>query len=98
MDSAWADEETHRVRMEEAGFRDVGVQTVEMRFPAESAEGYTRYWFEGRNPVQDMLVEAFRGQGGDVDAARKEVERIVREEFDDGRGLVMTSVIGWGWK
>lgn len=55
------------------------------------------YVFEGGNPIAELLVCGWEREGVER-RLKPEFERIVREEFDDGRDLAETAILAVGRK
>ena len=66
-----------------------------MLFPFESPERFSEFWFEGRNPAAVKCMREFRGS---MDEARRAVEKVVREEYEGGKGICTWAVLGVGRK
>ena len=84
-DSAWSKPQEVEDALRKAGFQDVQSEVFRMPFEFEDTAGFMRFWFEARNPVADGLVKGC-------------VERIVRREYEDGRGSFIEAVLAVGKK
>lgn len=92
-DAAWSTAPEVEDALRTEGFRDVGSELFRMPFAFEDTAGFMRFWFEARNPVADGLVGSWRGELAEVKAR---VEKIVREEYEDGRGILLRRRWRWG--
>jgi len=54
-----------------------------------------KFWFEGGNPAIQSMVDDWKGS---MEEVKRELERIVREEHDDGRALFLDFAIAAGKK
>ena len=95
---SWREEAEHRYALESAGVEDVCVETIRMPFEAGDAKGCCDYWFRGGNPVPGKMVGDWVEQGWSAQELEREYERIVREEYGDGKRVFMDAVLGWGIK
>ncbi|KAK4508731.1 hypothetical protein PRZ48_002470 [Zasmidium cellare] len=89
--SWWHSPETLKAKLEEAGFRDV--QTTDqmlMPFGFESAEEWTRFVFEAKHPVEEVKLAAWKGEREEL---REAVFKVTKEDFDDARGMMASSVV-----
>ncbi|KAF2160120.1 hypothetical protein M409DRAFT_60230 [Zasmidium cellare ATCC 36951] len=87
----WRTPETLREKLEEAGFRDM--QTTDemlMPFGFANAEEWTRFVFEGKHPVEELKLRTWTR---DLEALRRAELRVTREDFDDARGMMASSVV-----
>jgi len=84
--------------MELAGFEDVSTEMIKVPFEFESAEEYLGYWSDGGNPVPEKMNADWEARGGSREALRGEIGTVVRDEYEDGKGIHFTAVLGWGRK
>ncbi|GAB7339550.1 hypothetical protein MBLNU457_6160t1 [Dothideomycetes sp. NU457] len=96
---AWNSEQEQRDAMTKVGFKDVKTLSMNMPFAFESAEDYA-HWYFGPfgNPVAAKLLADWKKHGGDLEELKFAVQDVVREQYDDGKGLAMEAVLAWGTK
>ena len=95
VDGAWRTPEQLENVLRELGFRDLKSETMMVPFEFMSAKEYATFWFEGKNPGAMKVIKAWKG---DLKAVRAEVERIVQEDYDNGRSLALQVVLTTGKK
>lgn len=95
---SWRSEADHHRMLEKAGFKNVGTELVKMPFEPGSAKGACDYWFRSTNPVPRALVGHWIENGGSAEDLEREYEKIVREDYEDGKALFMDGTLGWGIK
>ncbi|KAF2765431.1 DUF676-domain-containing protein [Teratosphaeria nubilosa] len=99
-EKAWRDQETHERKLQQAGFADVEVRTVQLPFGDGTIEGITDFWFRSTNPVARKVVDSWRAQatGCNVVDLEAAFARVLEEQYESGRAVVMDAVLGWGRK
>ena len=88
MDPAWTWAANVQNGLEKGGFKDVVVWVEDLVWRWESGEALARYFFEGGNPFNVMVIESFEKRGGDVKEVRRIYERVVTEELGKRDGTV----------
>ncbi|KAH9842260.1 putative serine esterase (DUF676) [Teratosphaeria destructans] len=99
-EKAWRDEETHERKLQKAGFTDVEIKTIQLPFGDGTIEGITDFWFRSTNPVARKVVDDWRAQatGCNVVDLEAAFARVLEEQYESGRAVVMDAVLGWGRK
>ncbi|KAI4147628.1 MAG: hypothetical protein LQ340_005477 [Diploschistes diacapsis] len=97
-DDAWYSLAEIRAALHRAGFRDLLADTVRVPCAVRETAAVMRWWFEGRNPSTEGLLNDWMRHGGRLEPVRAAMERIVREEYDDGRGLYVELLVVAGRK
>ena len=92
---AWRTPEELSAKLAEVGFRDVKTETLMMDFGMESPEAFARFFLETQNPGATKSVQSWKGDLGPV---RKQVLRIVQEQYGGGRDIGIGAVLGLGRK
>ena len=92
---AWQTRGELETALREQGFAEVDTDEIEMPFPFESAEKFADFWFGSKNPGTEKPI---RGWKGDMKEIRMAVEKVCREDFDDGRKVFTSAVLGIGRK
>ena len=64
-------------------------------FEFEDTAAYVRFWYGAKNPVSDRFRESFTG---DQEEAKKALERVLRERYDDATSIVVETVLAIGRK
>lgn len=95
---AWTSIREHQAQLQSAGFKNVGTDCCLMPFHCESGEQFCEYWFGYNNPVPGKLLKAAEEQGIDMEQLRTVMAKLVDEEFEGGKGVYFTAVLGWGSK
>lgn len=95
---SWSSKEDHKIALDKAGFKDVAIDTVWMPFECKNADHFLDYWFGYGNPVPRKMIEHWTAAGGDLEALKDEVRKVVQEEYADGADIGFEAVLGWGSK
>lgn len=93
--SAWYTVEEVETALTKAGLKDVKSEVLRVRFEHESAESYVNFWFEGKDTAAESLMNAWTGNAQDV---RREMLKIIREEYDDGKAVFINMGLTAGRK
>jgi len=98
-EGAWTGEQKQRDAMTKTGFKNVNALSMKMPFGFESAEDYAHWYFGPYgNPVAAKLLADWKKHGGSLDELKTAVQDVVREQYDNGKGLAMEAVLAWGTK
>ena len=93
--SAWYSTRELETALSDGGFREIRTDIVRVMFEQPNTESFLRFWFEAKNPSMESLINAWKGSKEDV---KKELARIIREEHDDGKHLVIDFALAVGKK
>ena len=93
--SAWRTRKELEDALEEVGFTDISSEDVMMPFPFETTEKFMQFWFGAKNPAS---VKVMSNWHGDMEEAKKAVERVVREQYGGGKDIKTWAVLGVGRK
>ena len=96
--NCWTTEQELAEGMAQVKFKDITTERMEMPQRFDSAEKFADFWFHSKSPVIVPVVEAFLEKGRDYAELRGIVERIVREDYQDGKGLKLRANLAWGRK
>lgn len=86
-ESAWVVEQEIEAALTEAGFQEVKSEGAKTPLRFESAEEFANYWFNSKNPGMVKAQSAWKGNAEDV---RAMLEKVVREEWGDGKEFIMS--------
>ena len=92
---AWRTVEELEKQLKEAGLKDVDAEECTAPFPFDGAEAFADFWYGAKNPAAVKCMSNWRGDPLEV---RPAVERIVREQYADGRDILTWAVLGVGRK
>ena len=93
--NAWRTRHELEEALEETGFSNVSSEDVTMAFPFESTEAFMQFWFGAKNPASVKVMSNWTGNMNDVQRA---IERVVHEEYGDGKDVKTWAVLGVGKK
>lgn len=95
---AWSGEAEHQRQIEAAGFKAVATECMAMPWHATSGEHYAEYWFNYKNPVPEKMIAAAEQQGIAREHLRSTIVKLVDDEYNGGKAVFCTAVLGWGTK
>ena len=93
--NAWRTPREAEGALRAVGFKEIYTEVYEVPFEFEDAASYLRFWYGSRNPVSDRLRESFKGDG---EEAKKALERVLREKYNDATSIVVETVLAVGRK
>lgn len=93
--NAWRTCPEAEAALREVGFRDIRTEVYVVPFEFEDTAAYVRFWYGAKNPVSDRFRESFTG---DQEEAKKALERVLRERYDDATSIVVETVLAIGRK
>ena len=93
--SAWYSTAELEAALTEAGLKDVRTEIVTVRHVHESTDSFVRFWMDGENPAVISLVNDWKGSR---EVVRRALEKVVREEYGDGKKLYIDFAIAAGRK
>ena len=93
--SAWRTQRELEDAMREAGYEEVKSEVVPMHFEFQDSGSYVEFWLKTSNPVAERLVKSFRG---DLEVVERELEKVLHEKYDDGRGIFIDGILATGTK
>ena len=94
-EAAWTTEQEVEAALMKVGFQEVRSELVRTRMQFESAEDFVNYWYNSKNPG---MVKAQSGWKGDPEEVRGMFEKVVREEWGDGKNFEMCAALTVGRK
>ena len=74
---------------------EVRLEIVSVRHVHESTESFKKFWFEGKNPATQSMINDWKGIVEDV---KRELAVIVKEKHDDGKALFLDFATAAGKK
>ena len=94
MDAEWTFAGNVEAGLCRAGFQDVEVWEEDVPWRWDSAEAMSKYFFDGGNPANLKMINAFKARGGDVDEARRIFDGLIKGESgrEDGSIELRVSV------
>lgn len=90
---AWRTEEELAKGLREAGFDDIKTERLTSPFPFDGTEKFMEFWFGQKNPAALRCMSNWEGS---MDEARKAVETVCKEQYDDGHAICTKAVLGIG--
>lgn len=93
--NAWRTPREAEEALREAGFKDVRAEVYTVPFEFEDTASYLRFWYGARNPVSDRFKESFKG---DQEEAKKALEKVLKERYNDATSIVAETVLAIGRK
>ncbi len=92
---AWRTPREAEDALRQVGFKDVYTEIYKVPFGFEDTGSYLRFWYEAKNPVADRFVGSFKG---DQEEAKKAMERVLKERYNDATSIVVETVLAIGRK
>ena len=93
--NAWRTPREAEDALREVGFEDIRTQVYTVPFVFEDTSSYLRFWYGSKNPVSDRFKESFRG---DQEEAKKALEKVLKERYNDATNIVAETVLAFGTK
>lgn len=90
---AWRTEEEVAKGLKEAGFKDVATERLTSPFPFDGTQKFMDFWFVQGNPAALRCMSNWQGS---MEEAKKAVEKVCREQYDDGHAICTKAVLGVG--
>ena len=90
---AWRTRKELEVALRSVGFQDVMSEEVKMPFEFENAKAFIDFWFHAKNPAPVKCMSTYQGS---LEEAKNAVERVVREDYADGKAICTWAVLGVG--
>ena len=81
--------------MREVGFKEVHIEVYKVPFEVEDMASYIRFWYGAQNPVADRFKASFKGS---QEEAKKALEKVLRERYNDATSIVAETVLALGVK
>ena len=73
----------------------VHTQYVKMPFPFHGAASYLKFWFDALNPGAQYVIKSYTA---DIEPVKREIARIVEEEYGGGKDIFMNAALAVGRK
>jgi len=93
--NAWRTREELENALKEVGFEDVSSEEVKMPFEFDTAKSFVEFWFQAKNPASERCMSNYEGS---IEYAGEAVERLVREQYQNGKDICTWAVLGVGKK
>ena len=93
MREEWTKGDQVKAGLIKAGFRDVDVREESEVWRWNNVKELSKYFFDGNNPGNEVMIESFRKQGGSVDQVRPLFEKVVEEDYAKEGGSIERSVL-----
>ena len=77
------------------GFEEIRTEVYKVPFEFEDTASYLRFWYGSRNPVSDRFRDSFRG---DQEEAKRALEKVLEERYNDATSIVVETVLAVGKK
>lgn len=92
---AWRTPREAQDALRAVGFKGIRTEVYKVPFEFGDTASYLRFWYGSRNPVSDRFIESFRG---DKEEAKKALERVLKERYNDATNVVVETVLAVGRK
>ncbi|MCJ1225149.1 hypothetical protein MMC12_001798 [Toensbergia leucococca] len=92
---AWYSTQELEKALRDVGLRDVRSETITVQHTHPSTESFLTFWFEGKIPAIQSMINDWTGSLEDV---KRELAKIIREQYDDGKALFLSFAIAAGKK
>ena len=93
MGKSWTQMEDVKAGLLRVGFRDVDAREEKAIWRWKNVQDLSKYFFEGGNPGNDMIIDSFGAKGGNVEEARRLFDRIVEREYGKEDGSIEGHVL-----
>ena len=93
MGKTWTQTENVKAGLTEVGFRDVDARDEKRSWQWKSVDDLSKYFFEGGNPGNELMIDSFKARGGSVEEARPLFDRIVEREYGKEAGYIEGHVL-----
>lgn len=93
--NAWRTPREAEDALREVGFKEIYTEVYKVPFEFEDTASYLRFWYGARNPVSDRFRESFRG---DQEEAKRALETVLKERYNDATSIVAETVLAIGRK
>lgn len=90
---AWRTEAALAEALTAAGFTHIQTQRLTSPFPFDGTAKFMDFWFGQQNPA---ALRCMSNYAGDMELAKRAVETVCREQYDDGRAICTKAVLGVG--
>lgn len=88
--TAWLRPEQAEAGLSEVGFRDVKSEIFPMLFEMEDADAFLHFWFETRNPAVLKSISKWKG---DLEPVKQAMREVLKEDYDDGRNIIIEGIL-----
>jgi len=78
----------------QSGFRDIKVELFRIGFDV-GREGFMKFFWESGTPMPVQRIESFKV---DLEKVKKVMERILTEQYDNGRNIPLEAALAAGRK
>ena len=92
---AWRTPQELKAGLEQANFSNVQVVSRRLPFPFPSSEAYAQFWYGGKNPGAQIVIDAWKGDPLEVKNALK---KVVDTKYDHGKEIGIEGVLAVGVK
>ena len=93
--NAWRTPREAEDALRAVGFKEIRTEVYKVPFEFEDTASYLRFWYGSRNPVSDRFRESFKGDG---EEAKRALERVLKERYNDATSIVVETVLAVGRK
>lgn len=77
------------------GFKEIRTKVYKVPFEFKDTESYLRFWYWAQNPVSDRFKELFKG---DQKEAKKALEKVLKERYNNATSIAAETVLAEGRK
>ncbi|CAF9934989.1 MAG: hypothetical protein ALECFALPRED_006205 [Alectoria fallacina] len=93
--NAWRTPHEAENALREVGFKDIHTEVYKVPFEFEDTASYLRFWYGAKNPVSDRFKDSFKG---DQEEAKKALEMVLKERYNDATSIVAETILAIGRK
>lgn len=93
--NAWRTPREVEDALRAVGFKEIRTEVYKVPFEFEDTASYLRFWYGARNPVADRFKESFKG---DQEEAKRALEKVLKERYNDATSIVAETVLAVGRK
>ena len=92
--SAWENQGVSSA-LRHISFEDIHTEKCKVPFEFENTASYLKFWYKDGNTVANRFVQSFKG---DKEEAKKALEQVLKEKYDDARKIFVEIVLATGTK
>ncbi|KAK3174660.1 hypothetical protein OEA41_001906 [Lepraria neglecta] len=93
--NAWRTEDEIAQAFTQLGFKEIHTEIYKVPFEFENTAAYLKFWYGAKNPVADRFKLSFKG---DQEEAKKALEKVLKERYNDAKSIFVETVLAIGRK
>ena len=93
--NAWRTPQELQAGLEQANFTNVQTVSRRLPFPFPSSEAYAQFWYGGKNPGAQIVIDAWKG---DPLVVKDALKQVVDTKYDHGKAIRIEGVLAVGVK